>query len=177
VAVITGEGGSGGALALAVADVVIALENAVYSVITPEGCASILWRTPDEAPAAARAMRMTAAEQLVLGVVDVVVPEPQGGAQVDPTATARLLRPVIVEWLDSLVALPVDELVESRYRRFRGMGPYTEVAGPALPAPQRPGLADRLRNLLDLNRWAGPLPANPPGGSSGRDELPAHDEV
>ena len=76
VTVITGEGGSGGALAIAVGDVVIALENAVYSVISPEGCASILWRTPDEAPAAAVAMRMTAAEQQALGVVDIVVPEP-----------------------------------------------------------------------------------------------------
>jgi acetyl-CoA carboxylase carboxyl transferase alpha subunit len=177
VAVITGEGGSGGALALAVADVVIALENAVYSVITPEGCASILWRTPDEAPAAARAMRMSAGEQQELGVVDVVVAEPPGGAHADRAAAARLLRPVIVEWLDGLAAVPVDELIEARYQRFRGMGPYTETAAPALPAPERPGLADRLRNLLDLNRWAGPLPLNPTGLARGRDEPPARDEV
>jgi acetyl-CoA carboxylase carboxyl transferase subunit alpha len=177
VAVITGEGGSGGALALAVADVVIALENAVYSVITPEGCAAILWRTPDEAPAAARAMRMSAAEQQDLGVVDVVVPEPQGGAHVDPAAAARLLRPVVVEWLDSLAAVPVEELLEARYRRFRGMGPYTETVAPPLPAPERPGLADRLRNLLDFNRWAGPMPTSPSGAPRGRDEPPARDEV
>jgi acetyl-CoA carboxylase carboxyl transferase subunit alpha len=177
VAVITGEGGSGGALALAVADVVIALENAVYSVITPEGCASILWRTPDEAPAAAQAMRMSAAEQQELGVVDMVVPEPAGGAHTDPAGTARLLRQVIVEWLDSLATTPVDELVEARYRRFRAMGPYTEAAAPALPAPERPGLADRLRNLLDLNRWASPPLANPSGAPRGREEPPARDEV
>ena len=79
VTVITGEGGSGGALAIAVGDVVLALENAVYSVISPEGCASILWRTPDEAASAAVAMRMTAADQHALGVVDVVVPEPGRG--------------------------------------------------------------------------------------------------
>jgi acetyl-CoA carboxylase carboxyl transferase subunit alpha len=177
VAVITGEGGSGGALALAVADVVIALENAVYSVITPEGCAAILWRTPDEAPAAARAMRMTAAEQQGLGVVDFVVPEPVGGAHTDPAGTARLLRQVIVDWLDALAGVPLDELVETRYRRFRAMGPYTETAAPALPAPERPGLADRLRNLLDLNRWAGPLPGTPSGPARQRDEPPARDEV
>ncbi len=84
VTVITGEGGSGGALAIAVGDVVIALENAVYSVISPEGCASILWRTADEAATAAAAMRMSAADQHALGVVDIVVPEPGEGAHAEP---------------------------------------------------------------------------------------------
>ena len=84
VTVITGEGGSGGALAIAVGDVVIALENAVYSVISPEGCASILWRTADEAPTAALAMKMTAADQQALGVVDQVIPEPATGAHRRP---------------------------------------------------------------------------------------------
>jgi acetyl-CoA carboxylase carboxyl transferase alpha subunit len=83
VTVITGEGGSGGALAIAVGDVVLALENAVYSVISPEGCASILWRTTDEAPTAALAMRMTADDQRALGVVDIVIPEPGEGAHAD----------------------------------------------------------------------------------------------
>ena len=92
VTVITGEGGSGGALAIAVGDVVIALENSVYSVISPEGCAAILWRTADEAPAAALAMKMTAADQQALGVVDIVVPEPGAGAQADPAETARRLK-------------------------------------------------------------------------------------
>jgi acetyl-CoA carboxylase carboxyl transferase subunit alpha len=177
VAVISGEGGSGGALALAVADVVIALENAVYSVISPEGCASILWRTPDEAPAAARAMRMSAPEQEALGVVDIVVPEPAGGAHLDHAATGRLLRPVITEWLDRLAAVPVDELVETRYRRYRAMGPYTEGATPVPLGPERPGLADRLRNLLDRNRWMGPVPGMPGGPARQRDEPPARDEV
>jgi acetyl-CoA carboxylase alpha subunit len=177
VAVITGEGGSGGALALAVADVVIALENAVYSVITPEGCAAILWRTADEAPAAARAMRMSAGEQQALGVVDVVVTEPAGGAHMDHAETARLLRRVIVPWLDALAEVPLDQLVEARYGRFRAMGPYTETAAPAAPPPERPGLAERLRTLLDLNRWAGPLPGSVPGGFRQRDEPPARDEV
>ena len=92
VAVITGEGGSGGALAIAVGDVVIALENAVYSVISPEGCASILWRTSDEAATAAAAMRMSAADQHALGVIDIVVAEPGEGAHAEPEETAKRLR-------------------------------------------------------------------------------------
>src|SRR6476646_7199328 len=102
VTVITGEGGSGGALAIAVGDVVIALENAVYSVISPEGCASILWRSPDAAASAAAAMRMSATDQQALGVVDIVVPEPGEGAQADPAETAARLRAII---LDRLAAL------------------------------------------------------------------------
>src|SRR3972149_8600892 len=84
VAVITGEGGSGGALAIGVGDTVLALENAVYSVISPEGCASILWRSPEKARTAAAALRITASEQVLLGVVDDVVPEPVGGGQGGP---------------------------------------------------------------------------------------------
>src|SRR6476661_547168 len=99
VSVITGEGGSGGALAIAVGDVVIALENAVYSVISPEGCAAILWRTADEAETAAVAMRMTAADQLGLGVVDIVVPEPGAGAHEDPEETARRLKAILLDRL------------------------------------------------------------------------------
>ncbi|MBI3751707.1 MAG: acetyl-CoA carboxylase carboxyl transferase subunit alpha [Chloroflexi bacterium] len=102
VAVITGEGGSGGALAIAVGDVVVALENAVYSVISPEGCASILWRSSDEAATAALAMKMSAQDQLALGVLDLVVEEPAEGAHTDPAGTARRLKPVIVEALDRL---------------------------------------------------------------------------
>ena len=94
VTVITGEGGSGGALAIAVGDVVIALENAVYSVISPEGCASILWRSTDEAATAAAAMRMTAGDQRDLGVIDLVVAEPGEGAHTDPAETARRLRAI-----------------------------------------------------------------------------------
>jgi acetyl-CoA carboxylase carboxyl transferase alpha subunit len=172
VVVITGEGGSGGALAIAVGDVVIALENAVYSVISPEGCASILWRTADEAATAAVAMKMTAPDQQALGIVDIVVPEPGAGAHTDHAETARRLRTVVTEQLDALTAVPLDELVEARYRRFRRIGAYREIEAPPPPAPERPGLADRLRNLLDPGRW--PVPTNPPGR---RDELPARDEV
>ena len=103
VTVITGEGGSGGALAIAVGDVVLALENAVYSVISPEGCASILWRTSDEAATAALAMRMSAHDQQALGIVDEVVAEPPDGAHTDPTETGRRLKAAIVRELDRLV--------------------------------------------------------------------------
>lgn len=167
VAIITGEGGSGGALAIAVGDVVIALENAVYSVISPEGCASILWRTSDEAPTAALAMRMTAADQLALGVVDRVVDEPPEGAQADPAETARRLRVVIVEELDRLAAIPLDELVEARYRRYRAMGAYTETAMPVTVPPPPKGLGDRLRDLFDPSRWS---VGGPPVGSTRRDD-------
>lgn len=174
VAVITGEGGSGGALAIAVGDVVVALENAVYSVISPEGCAAILWRTADEAPTAALAMKMTAADQQALGVVDVVIPEPGEGAHTDHEETARRLREVIVERLDALALVPLDLLVEERYRRYRNLGAYTEVAQPTVAPPERPGFADRLRNLLDPGRWAG---VQLPGPGRGRDEPPAREEV
>ena len=152
VTVITGEGGSGGALAIAVGDVVIALENAVYSVISPEGCASILWRTADEAATAAAAMRMSAADQHALGVVDVVVPEPGEGAHAEPEVTASRLRAIIVDRLDALSALPMDALVEQRYRRYRALGAYTEVARPEVPGRVDRSLADRLRDLLDPAR-------------------------
>jgi acetyl-CoA carboxylase carboxyl transferase alpha subunit len=122
VVVITGEGGSGGALAIAVGDVVIALENAVYSVISPEGCASILWRTADEAATAAVAMKMTAPDQQALGIIDLVIPEPGAGAHTDHAETARRIRAVVVEQLDALAAIPLDALVEARYRRFRAIG-------------------------------------------------------
>jgi acetyl-CoA carboxylase carboxyl transferase subunit alpha len=162
IAVITGEGGSGGALAIAVGDVVIALENAVYSVISPEGCASILWRTADEAPTAALAMKMSAQDQLELGVVDRVVPEPGEGAHAEPAETSRRLRTVIVEELDRLAAWTPDELVAARYRRYRALGSYTEeTAAPVAPPPSR-GLGDRLRDLLDPGRRPPP---------------PAHEEV
>jgi acetyl-CoA carboxylase carboxyl transferase subunit alpha len=173
VVVITGEGGSGGALAIAVGDVVIALENAVYSVISPEGCASILWRTADEAATAAVAMKMTAPDQQALGIIDLVIPEPGAGAHTDHAETARRIRAVVIEQLDALAAIPLDALVEARYRRFRAIGAYREVEAPPPVIPERPGLADRLRNLLDPGRWSG-VPSNPVGR---RDELPARDEV
>ena len=173
VTVITGEGGSGGALAIAVGDVVISLENAVYSVISPEGCASILWRSSDEAATAAAAMRMSAADQQALGVVDIVVPESGAGAHDDPAGTADRLRAIIVDRLAALDALPVDTLLEARYRRYRVMGAYTEAAQPEIPERPDRSIADRLRDLLD------PARRGPGVGAEGwsRDDPPAREEV
>ncbi|MCU0504583.1 MAG: acetyl-CoA carboxylase carboxyltransferase subunit alpha [Chloroflexi bacterium] len=149
VVVITGEGGSGGALAIAVGDVVVALENAVYSVISPEGCASILWRTPEKSQAAALAMRMSAADQRALGVVDLVVDEPEGGAQADPAAAAAALRDVVGRELDRLTVIPVGELVNERYARYRTLGAMATVDVPA-PAPVRGGIPARIRELRGI---------------------------
>ncbi|CAN5637857.1 acetyl-CoA carboxylase carboxyltransferase subunit alpha [soil metagenome] len=153
VTVITGEGGSGGALAIAVGDVVLALENAIYSVISPEGCASILWRSPERAQEAAVAMKLTAAEQHALGVIDEVVPEPAEGAHEKPDETARRLRTRIVHHLDTLGGRDRQALMQARYGRYRRMGEFTEVAVAAAGArTERQGLADRLRGLFDGGR-------------------------
>ncbi len=174
VTIITGEGGSGGALAIAAGDVVVALENAVYAVISPEGCASILWRTSEKAPDAALAMRMSAADQLELGVVDLVVPEPGEGAHADPAETARRLKAVIIAQLDRLAALPVDDLMVARRRRYRDFGAFDDLGGPELPeAEERLGLADRLRRALEpMGTRLGGI-----GAREGRDEPPAREEV
>jgi acetyl-CoA carboxylase carboxyl transferase alpha subunit/acetyl-CoA carboxylase carboxyl transferase beta subunit len=121
-AVITGEGGSGGALALAVADEVLMAEHAIYSVISPEGCASILWRDPSAAPRAAAALRLHARELLRLGVVDGVLPEPDGGAGADHAAAAELLERVLAERLGHLLRRPPERLLAERHARFRRFG-------------------------------------------------------
>jgi acetyl-CoA carboxylase carboxyl transferase subunit alpha len=124
VACVIGEGGSGGAIALAVSDRVLMQENAVYSVITPEGCAQILWRDQREAKKAAAAFKPDAAHCLELGVVDVIVPEPPGGAQNDPDAAADELERALVAALDDLDGIPASELRAARRRKFRAMGVY-----------------------------------------------------
>ena len=177
VSVITGEGGSGGALAIAVGDVVIALENATYSVITPEGCASILWRSPDAAPRAAVAMKMTAAEQQALGVIDRVVPEPGKGAHTDHTKTALRLRPVILEELVRLSRIPLAELLAQRHARYRNIGQFTVVAQGPLAQPERPGLADRFRNLVEAGLEVGRSTLGGPGRRRDEPQPPPRDEV
>ncbi|WFE43432.1 acetyl-CoA carboxylase carboxyltransferase subunit alpha [Verrucosispora sp. WMMD1129] len=122
VTVVTGEGGSGGALALAVADRVLMLQHAVYSVISPEGCAAILWPGRTAAPQAARALRLTAPDLCRLGVVDEVVPEPDGSAANDPEATARAVRQALLANLLPLLEVPTVTLVQRRRRRFRRFG-------------------------------------------------------
>jgi acetyl-CoA carboxylase carboxyl transferase subunit alpha len=124
VACIIGEGGSGGAVAIAVSDRVLMQENAIYSVITPEGCAAILWRDAGEAKKAAAAFKPDALHCLDLGVIDTVVPEPEGGAHLDHDAAARLLEAALVEALAELEDVPGDELRRRRRAKFRGMGVF-----------------------------------------------------
>ncbi len=128
VAIVTGEGGSGGALAIGVANRVLMLENSVYSVISPEGCAAILWRDRAEGPRAAEALRITAGDCLNLGVVDEVVPEPLGGAHRYPTQAVESVGAVIRRHLAELLAKSRPELRADRYDRFRSMGRMTERA-------------------------------------------------
>jgi len=146
-------------------------------VISPEGCASILWRTPDKATAAAVAMKMTAAEQQTLGVVDVVVPEPAEGAQADHAETARRLKAAIVGQLQALGAIPLDELVEARYRRYRALGSFSVISTPTPPAPERPGFTDRLRGLLGSGRSAVPGASSRGVADRGDEQPPAREEV
>jgi acetyl-CoA carboxylase carboxyl transferase subunit alpha len=124
VACIIGEGGSGGASALALADRVLMQENAIYSVISPEGCAAILWRDAGEAKKAAAAFKPDALHCFELGVIDAIVPEPEGGAHNDPDESARLLRQNIREALDDLETVPPEELKRRRRARFRSLGVF-----------------------------------------------------
>jgi acetyl-CoA carboxylase carboxyl transferase subunit alpha len=168
VVVITGEGGSGGAIALAVGDVVAALENSIYSVISPEGCAAILWRSGEQSHQAALAMKVTAADQKELGIVDLVIPEPGEGAHTDPAETARRIREVVLERFDVLGRMSLDDLVEARFRKFRVMGPYIVADRPAAP-PERTGITDRLRGLF--RPAMPPFPRTRRTGPSGREEV------
>lgn len=121
---VTGEGGSGGALAIGVGDVINMMENAIYSVISPEGCAAILWKDATEAPQAAARLRITAAELLELGIVDHIVPEPEGGAQEDWDEAARLLAQALRRSLAQAAALPAAARTKRRYEKFRAMGRF-----------------------------------------------------
>jgi acetyl-CoA carboxylase carboxyl transferase subunit alpha len=129
ITVITGEGGSGGALAIAVADRVLMLENAIYSVISPEGCASIMWRDASKKELAAQALRITASDLKDLGCIDYIVAEPAGGAHADPEAAAQLLDAALQKNLAELQKLPIRELVASRYNKFRTMAQFFRVEG------------------------------------------------
>ncbi|ONH35503.1 acetyl-CoA carboxylase carboxyltransferase subunit alpha/beta [Protofrankia sp. BMG5.30] len=137
IAVITGEGGSGGALALAVADRVLVAENGVFSVISPEACSSILWNDTQAAAEAARALGLNAPWLLRLGIVDAVVPEPLGGSQTDHLAAGNLLRQAVLEALRPLLALPAAHLIRARRSRFRRFG-QAAVTTPTDIAPPQP---------------------------------------
>jgi acetyl-CoA carboxylase carboxyl transferase subunit alpha len=124
---VTGEGGSGGALAIAVGDKVNILENSFYSVISPEGCASIIWRDAAKAETAAEAMKITAKDLKELGIVDEIVAEPDGGAHTDHEAAARILDDVLDRQLVALMNQPVRELLDARYEKFRKMGQFFDL--------------------------------------------------
>lgn len=125
---ITGEGGSGGALAIAVGDYVGMLENAIYSVISPEGCAAILWKDAGQAEKAAESLKLTAQDLLQLGLIDSVIPEPRGGAHLNHTETARILDEHLVAALKQAKNFSIDELIKRRYDKFRRMGAFEEVS-------------------------------------------------
>ncbi|HEX6587920.1 MAG TPA: carboxyl transferase domain-containing protein, partial [Longimicrobiales bacterium] len=127
IAVVIGEGGSGGALALGVADRVIMLENAVYSVISPEGCAAILWKTPEARDKAAEALRITAKDLRELEVIDDIVPEPFGGAHEDVDATSTSLGRTLRAHLEELDAMKPDARREARWGKFAKMGAWVEA--------------------------------------------------
>jgi len=126
VTVVIGEGGSGGALAIAVADVVVMFENSIYSVISPEGCASILWRDGKKNVLAAEALKLTAEDLLRLGVVDEVLPEPLGGAHRDPEASSSVFKASVIRHLERLDGVPAGTRVEERLRRYRRMGVFRD---------------------------------------------------
>jgi acetyl-CoA carboxylase carboxyl transferase subunit alpha len=126
VSVVIGEGGSGGALGIGVADRVLILENAYYSVISPEGCAAILWKHRKHAPEAAEALKLSSPDLLQMGLVDGVIPEPAGGAHCDPEQAAENLKSAISKELQTLIKTPVDKLLRARYDKFRKMGVFQE---------------------------------------------------
>jgi len=123
---VIGEGGSGGALGIGIGDRVGILEHAYYSVISPEGCAAILWKSGDKAPEAAEALKLSAPDLLRLGIVDDVLEEPLGGAHRHPKATIENVRTWILHWLDELSSLTAEELIERRHQKFRNMGVVDE---------------------------------------------------
>jgi len=128
IATITGEGGSGGALALAVTDRVLMLENAIYSVISPEGCASIMWKDPSKKQQAAAALRYTATDVQKLGCVDDVIREPEGGTQMDPAFAMELVNERLERHLGDLKRLSIDELLAARYNKFRNIAQFYTIA-------------------------------------------------
>jgi acetyl-CoA carboxylase carboxyl transferase subunit alpha len=124
ISLVIGEGGSGGALALGVGNQVFMMENSIYSVISPESCAAIIWRDSAKAELAATALRLTAEDLLSFGLIDAIIPEPAGGAQEDPNAAAELLRASLRKALEELGRLSQDQLVQQRYAKYRKMGNF-----------------------------------------------------
>lgn len=141
VTVVTGEGGSGGALAIGVGDVLMMLEHTIYSVISPEGCAAILWRDGSRARDAARALRITARDLVDLGIVDEVIPEPPGGAHVHPDAAVAAVAAAVRRHLSHLARRPAEELLAERYEKLRRIGRFRDQHAPADRGGARTGTA------------------------------------
>jgi len=127
IVVVIGEGGSGGAIGIAVGDRILMMENAIYSVIPPEGCAAIIWRDPTKGKEAAEALKLTADEALNLGIIDEVIREPLGGAHRNVELAARNMKAEIVKNLDELEKLTIPKLLDKRYKKFRSMGAFEEA--------------------------------------------------
>lgn len=125
--IVIGEGGSGGALGIGIGDKFAILEYAYYSVISPEGCAAILWKNGEKAPEAAKTLQLTAKDLLNLGIVDEVIPEPLGAAHKDPGKTAETMKSYLLKYLHQLKTIPTDTLIENRYNRYRNIGKYLEI--------------------------------------------------
>lgn len=130
ISAIVGEGGSGGAIGIAASNRILMLENSIYSVIPPEGCAAILWRQPERAPEAANALNLTAEAAKALGLIDEIVPEPEGGAHRDPLETAGRVKEALSRHLAALDSLTPERLREDRYQKFRNMGMYSSEQQP-----------------------------------------------
>lgn len=126
ICVVTGEGGSGGALAIGVGDRFLILENSYFSVISPEGCAAILWRDSAHAADASKALKLTAKDLFEMGIVDEIIPEPAGGAHRDYTLTAEAMRKTLLKYLEQLIQLPMDTLLQQRYEKYRKIGVFIE---------------------------------------------------
>jgi acetyl-CoA carboxylase carboxyl transferase subunit alpha len=131
ISVVIGEGGSGGALALGVTDRILMLEHAIYSVISPEGCAAILWRSAEHREEAAKALRLTSADLLDLGVADEIIPEPPGGGHIDWDATAKGVGEALLRTLEELESLEIEELLENRWAKYGAIGEWREKDGPS----------------------------------------------
>jgi acetyl-CoA carboxylase carboxyl transferase subunit alpha len=140
VSVVIGEGGSGGALGICIADKLSILQNAYLSVISPEGCAAILWRDASKAPMAAELLRLTPPELKQLGIVDDIIPEPLGGAHRNPKEMGDLLKAALVRYLDEIMAVPLDKLLEKRYEKYRRIGYFMESEQQRLVASGVPSL-------------------------------------
>ena len=152
--VVIGEGGSGGALGLGTGDRLMMLEYAYYSVISPEGCAAILWRSGDEAPKAAEALKLTAVDLKKLGIVDRVIPEPLGGAHTNVDEIVETLKKVIGETLDDLSGTPIDRLLDARYQKYRRLACYTEGRKSVSPTALDAQSAEKARRRQALREQA-----------------------